>query len=120
MSLALGSPCRSGPHFAHADESFIEAVKMPADERLPVMLALVSALPPPHFSTLRMIVEHLHRISLHEEENKMSVKNIAIVFGPTLVRARSSFRRRLVFMPCPFSESNSSRCARVCVSPLRT
>lgn len=114
MSLALGSPCRSGPHFAHADESFIEAVKMPADERLPVMLALVSALPPPHFSTLRMIVEHLHRISLHEEENKMSVKNIAIVFGPTLVRARSSFRRRLVSMPCPFSESNSSRCARVC------
>ena len=43
-------------------------------------------LPEPHFDTLHVLANHLCRVAEKSETNKMEVKNLAIVFGPTLVR----------------------------------
>ncbi|KAJ8254065.1 hypothetical protein COCON_G00206770 [Conger conger] len=47
---------------------------------------LLRRLPPYNYSTLHHMAIHLHRVSEHFEENKMSVGNLGIVFGPTLLR----------------------------------
>ncbi|GJQ70902.1 EG:23E12.2 [Trypoxylus dichotomus] len=42
-------------------------------------------LPPPNKSTIQFILDHLIRVNEHENENKMSLHNLATVFGPTLL-----------------------------------
>ncbi|KAG7460288.1 hypothetical protein MATL_G00219790 [Megalops atlanticus] len=62
-----------------------EAVRMV--ENIVISLReLLRKLPPQNYSTLHHIMAHLHRVSEHYEENKMSVGNLGIVFGPTLFR----------------------------------
>ncbi|KAI8606141.1 hypothetical protein EDD21DRAFT_361790 [Dissophora ornata] len=57
------------------------------DERLLTMKDLIRTLPPPNYLLLKRIVEHLERITDYEEINHMYATNLAIVFGPTLLRA---------------------------------
>ncbi|XP_078571386.1 rho GTPase-activating protein 23-like isoform X3 [Branchiostoma floridae x Branchiostoma japonicum] len=47
---------------------------------------LVHALPDHHFETLKFLVGHLKKVASKSYINKMEVRNLAIVFGPTLVR----------------------------------
>jgi hypothetical protein len=47
---------------------------------------LVHALPPEHFATLKYLCEHLSRVAALSKENLMTARNIAIVFGPALLR----------------------------------
>lgn len=67
---------------------FIEADKIenPSD-RMDRLRKLVKALPPHHYHTLKHLMYHLKCVIEHKDLNKMESKNIAIVFGPTLVRA---------------------------------
>lgn len=67
--------------------SFIEADRSP--ERARQLRNLVRALPEAHLETLRYLVRHLRRVVAHSSHNKMEARNLAIVFGPTLVRAAS-------------------------------
>ena len=39
-----------------------------------------------NFETLAYVCRHLTRVVSHSDSNKMDLKNVAIVFGPTLVR----------------------------------
>ncbi|OUM59263.1 hypothetical protein PIROE2DRAFT_22490, partial [Piromyces sp. E2] len=55
-------------------------------ERMIKFQDIVHMLPKLHFVTLRFICEHLFRVSLYSTVNKMTVKNLAIVFGPTLLK----------------------------------
>eukprot|EP00117_Sycon_ciliatum_P015214 scpid13209/ scgid15155/ Rho GTPase-activating protein 21-B; Rho-type GTPase-activating protein 21-B; XrGAP len=57
------------------------------EERLNQLQQLVGNLPAVNFNTLHYLIRHLRRISANSGENKMEIKNLAIVFGPTLVRA---------------------------------
>jgi hypothetical protein len=50
------------------------------------LAALLSELPPAHLTTIKFLVAHLRRVAAHGDSNKMRNSNIAIVFGPTLVR----------------------------------
>lgn len=43
-------------------------------------------LPKQNKETIETILEHLIRVYKHENENKMSLHNLATVFGPTLLR----------------------------------
>ena len=43
-------------------------------------------LPPANYSTLQFILEFLLKLSAESEINKMTISNIAIVFGPCLAR----------------------------------
>ncbi|KAF9551462.1 hypothetical protein EC957_008131 [Mortierella hygrophila] len=60
------------------------------DERLLTMKDLIRTLPSPNYILLKRIVEHLERVTDYEEINHMYATNLAIVFGPTLLRPGGS------------------------------
>ena len=68
---------------------FISSISALADydERLLTMKDLIRTLPPPNYLLLKRIIEHLERVTDYEEINHMYATNLAIVFGPTLLRA---------------------------------
>ena len=53
-------------------------------------------LPDHHYETLRYLCFHLRRIVDLSEDNKMDVRNLAIVFGPTLVRTADDNMAKMV------------------------
>ncbi|XP_075969245.1 rho GTPase-activating protein 23-like isoform X2 [Anticarsia gemmatalis] len=67
--------------------AFIAADRSP--ERARELRRLVHALPEAHYETLKYLIQHLRRVVAHSAFNKMEARNLAIVFGPTLVRAAS-------------------------------
>ncbi|KAJ3036997.1 Rho GTPase-activating protein 27 [Rhizophlyctis rosea] len=68
-------------------ERFIEAAKISTyDDRLIEIKSLVHALPKPNFDVLEYLMKHLCRVADESDINKMEPPNLAIVFGPTLVR----------------------------------
>ncbi|XP_043945772.1 rho GTPase-activating protein 21 isoform X2 [Protopterus annectens] len=66
---------------------FIEANRKedPA-ERLKSLKRLIHDLPEHHYETLKFLSTHLKTVAENSEKNKMEPRNLAIVFGPTLVR----------------------------------
>ncbi|XP_029308568.1 LOW QUALITY PROTEIN: rho GTPase-activating protein 21 [Cottoperca gobio] len=66
---------------------FIEANRTEDSvERLKELKRLIQELPDHHFETLKFLCAHLRKVSDNCEKNKMEPRNLAIVFGPTLVR----------------------------------
>ncbi|XP_051784898.1 rho GTPase-activating protein 21-like isoform X3 [Erpetoichthys calabaricus] len=55
-------------------------------ERLKTLKRLLYELPEHHFETLKFLSAHLKTVAENSEKNKMEPRNLAIVFGPTLVR----------------------------------
>ncbi|XP_015268850.1 PREDICTED: rho GTPase-activating protein 29 [Gekko japonicus] len=51
---------------------------------------LLKLLPAPNYNTLQFLIGHLHRVTEHSDENKMSASNLGIIFGPTLIRPRQT------------------------------
>jgi hypothetical protein len=47
---------------------------------------LIEDLPLCHYHTLAVLIRHLIKIEAHSKSNKMTKRNLCIVFGPTLVR----------------------------------
>ncbi|TPX46557.1 hypothetical protein SeLEV6574_g03173 [Synchytrium endobioticum] len=67
--------------------AFIRAAKM--EEWRDKMISyqdLVHELPSANFATLKFICEHLSNVASHSSRNRMNIKNLAIIFGPTLLR----------------------------------
>ncbi|KAG7170943.1 Rho GTPase-activating protein 27-like [Homarus americanus] len=48
----------------------------------------VNKLPQENYDTLKLLLQHLLRVSEFESENRMSISNLAIVFGPCLLWPR--------------------------------
>ncbi|KAM4687931.1 rho GTPase-activating protein 21 isoform 2-T2 [Discoglossus pictus] len=66
---------------------FIEANrKEDPVERLKTLKTLIINLPGHHYETLKFLSAHLKTVAENSEKNKMEPRNLAIVFGPTLVR----------------------------------
>uniref|UniRef100_A0AAX7VQS8 Rho GTPase activating protein 21a n=1 Tax=Astatotilapia calliptera TaxID=8154 RepID=A0AAX7VQS8_ASTCA len=66
---------------------FIEANRIEDPvERLKVLKRLLHELPAHHYETLKFLSAHLKTVADNSEKNKMEPRNLAIVFGPTLVR----------------------------------
>ncbi|KAM9839504.1 rho GTPase-activating protein 21a [Aulostomus maculatus] len=66
---------------------FIEANRIEDPvERLKVLRRLLHELPDHHYETLKFLSAHLKTVAENSEKNKMEPRNLAIVFGPTLVR----------------------------------
>jgi len=59
---------------------------LPADAQQAKMHEILCTMPPPNVKTLRYLLTHLHNVQEHQEINKMSASNLAIVFWPTLMR----------------------------------
>ncbi|VVC36190.1 Hypothetical protein CINCED_3A002952 [Cinara cedri] len=69
------------PHFIEIDK-----IDDPV-QRMVKLRELVHKLPDHHFETLRYLLMHLKKIVHHSGVNKMEARNLAIVFGPTLVHS---------------------------------
>ncbi|XP_034810434.2 N-chimaerin isoform X2 [Pan paniscus] len=67
--------------------SFMLEEIMDPDEQLETLHEALKLLPPAHCETLRYLMAHLKRVTLHEKENLMNAENLGIVFGPTLMRS---------------------------------
>ena len=66
---------------------FIEASKIEENNRrLNSLRKFIRDLPIVNFETLRHLCHHLVQVIEHSDTNKMEIRNLAIVFGPTLVR----------------------------------
>uniref|UniRef100_UPI00398F4D21 rho GTPase-activating protein 21a isoform X2 n=1 Tax=Pristiophorus japonicus TaxID=55135 RepID=UPI00398F4D21 len=55
-------------------------------DRLRTLKKLIRDLPDHHYETLKFLSAHLKTVAENSEKNKMEPRNLAIVFGPTLVR----------------------------------
>ncbi|KAF5295367.1 hypothetical protein FQR65_LT01557 [Abscondita terminalis] len=68
--------------------NFIEADKTKdPNMRMEEIRKLVRCLPVHHYHTLKHLMLHLKKVTDNCEVNKMEGRNLAIVFGPTLIRA---------------------------------
>ncbi|TPX58446.1 hypothetical protein PhCBS80983_g03123 [Powellomyces hirtus] len=84
-------------------EAFIAATQM-ADwrARMIAIQDMVHSLPPIHFATLKFVCEHLNRVAAESDKNRMSIRNLSIIFGPTLLKpppALDSMARVIEDMP---------------------
>ncbi|KAK1794339.1 hypothetical protein P4O66_011229, partial [Electrophorus voltai] len=67
--------------------SFVQGIKIPDyNSRVSYMSDLVKSLPVPNHDTMEALFSHLRKVIEHGEENRMTVQNVAIVFGPTLLK----------------------------------
>ena len=48
--------------------------------------ALVAKLPNLNRLLLHAVAQHLEKVQIHQEKNKMTVQNLGVCFGPTLLR----------------------------------
>ncbi|KAL4659277.1 rho GTPase-activating protein 23 isoform X1 [Arapaima gigas] len=90
VSSLLKSFFRKLPEPLFTDDKyndFIEANRMEnSGDRLKTMRKLVHDLPDYYYHTLKFLMGHLKTVADHSEKNKMEPRNLALVFGPTLVR----------------------------------
>ncbi|XP_054080664.1 rho GTPase-activating protein 23 isoform X4 [Rissa tridactyla] len=90
ISSLLKSFFRKLPEPLFTDDKyndFIEANRIEdASERMRTLRKLIRDLPGHYYETLKFLVGHLKTIADHSEKNKMEPRNLALVFGPTLVR----------------------------------
>ncbi|KAI7802122.1 putative rho GTPase-activating protein 42 [Triplophysa rosa] len=71
----------------HSD--FIMAVKSDDQNyRVCVVHALVHKLPDKNKEMLETLIKHLLNVSTHSDSNMMTVSNLGVIFGPTLMRSQ--------------------------------
>lgn len=67
---------------------FIAAAKLDShEERVGEVERLVAQLPEPSKHMLGLLLQHLERVAARSDRNMMSVSNLGVCFGPTLLRA---------------------------------
>ncbi|XP_035033924.1 rho GTPase-activating protein 26 isoform X1 [Hippoglossus stenolepis] len=67
--------------------SFIKAAKLDNQEaRVTEIHALVHRLPEKNRQMLELLMKHLNNVASHDQQNLMTIANLGVVFGPTLLR----------------------------------
>ncbi|VDK88314.1 unnamed protein product [Litomosoides sigmodontis] len=67
---------------------FINAAKMDSKMRIACIHYFVYKLPQIHFEMLQIVIEHLRKVADRSSENLMTVGNLGVCFGPTLLRPK--------------------------------
>ena len=70
------------------DASENEDIREDYDKLIGKLREVVMLLPTANRVTAARVIMHLRRVSEHDESNAMPGSNLAIVFGPTLLRPR--------------------------------
>ncbi|KAK5829319.1 hypothetical protein F5H01DRAFT_271455, partial [Linnemannia elongata] len=66
---------------------FMEAISLPQnDAKIQTFKDLMDRMPVAHYATLKVLLEHLNRVTQKDKINLMNAKNLSVVFGPTLMR----------------------------------
>ncbi|KAJ7984420.1 hypothetical protein DPEC_G00354660 [Dallia pectoralis] len=90
ISSLLKSFFRKLPEPLFTDDKyndFIDANRLDdSGDRMRTMKKLIHGLPDHYRHTLKFLVCHLKTVADHADKNKMEPRNLALVFGPTLVR----------------------------------
>ncbi|KAK9761581.1 Rho-type gtpase-activating protein [Basidiobolus ranarum] len=69
-------------------KDFMDALYIDVEEeRLAQFKSIISQLPKANYDTLKYLIMHLIRVQEYESVNLMGTKNLAVVFGPTLMRS---------------------------------
>ncbi|XP_076154016.1 rho GTPase-activating protein 27 isoform X3 [Alosa pseudoharengus] len=91
----LQEPLFPYSHFSN----FIAGIKIQDyHEKVSYMCELVRSLPAANHDTMEILFRHLRKVIEHGEENRMSVQNVAIVFGPTLLKPEMESANITMFM----------------------
>ncbi|CAL1545920.1 unnamed protein product [Lymnaea stagnalis] len=79
------------PLFTEANyQNFVDTLKLSDEEaKAQCMLSLLHGLPDTNYYTIVYLLEHLLKVARNVTVNKMSVHNLATVFGPTLLAPAS-------------------------------
>ena len=73
--------------------AFVDAFQNGAElNRADGLRRVYESLPAVNKAVIDFILAHLSRVNKHEAQNKMSLHNLATVFGPTLLRPGTSSR----------------------------
>ncbi|XP_036440563.1 rho GTPase-activating protein 42 isoform X3 [Colossoma macropomum] len=82
--------CLSEPLMTYRlHEDFIQAVKSDDQNyRVCAVHALVHKLPDRNKEMLEILIKHLLTVSTHSKSNMMTVSNLGVIFGPTLMRSQ--------------------------------
>ncbi|XP_055637377.1 active breakpoint cluster region-related protein isoform X2 [Toxorhynchites rutilus septentrionalis] len=67
-------------------ETFNQHSNLNEASRIGALQRIFAELPQPNKATIGLLLDHLMRVHQQEIENKMSLHNLAMVFGPTLLR----------------------------------
>ena len=84
-----------------------------AQRRLRGLKGLVQDMPDQNYETLKFVCKHLKKVMERSDVNKMELRNLAIVFGPTLVRTSDDNMLSMVTdmaQQCRIIESILSNC----------
>uniref|UniRef100_A0A8C7ZJU2 Rho GTPase activating protein 42a n=1 Tax=Oryzias sinensis TaxID=183150 RepID=A0A8C7ZJU2_9TELE len=70
-------------------KDFVRAAKFEDQSyRVRAIHALVHKLPEKNKSMLDLLTNHLFKVSSHSDQNQMTVSNLGMIFGPTLMRSQ--------------------------------
>lgn len=58
----------------------------PDEKKITAFAETLGKLPKAHLDTLILLFQHLDRVFKRSDENRMTVKNLSMVFAPTLMR----------------------------------
>ncbi|KAI8142543.1 hypothetical protein BJV82DRAFT_669689 [Fennellomyces sp. T-0311] len=58
----------------------------PGEQQLAQFQKCIHSLPSENYNTLKYLMQHLDRVQQQNQENLMTTKNLAVIFGPTLMR----------------------------------
>ncbi|XP_041456460.1 rho GTPase-activating protein 26-like isoform X5 [Lytechinus variegatus] len=72
-------------HKCH-DELMLAAKQESKTLRVNDIHAIIHTLPEPNFEMLDLVIGHLNRVASNSEKNLMTVANLGVCFGPTLMR----------------------------------
>ncbi|XP_045066292.1 rho GTPase-activating protein 21-like [Coregonus clupeaformis] len=90
ISSLLKSFFRKLPEPLFTNEKYADFIEANRTEdpvkRLKLLKRMLHELPDHHYETLKFLSAHLKTVSDNSDKNKMEPRNLAIVFGPTLVR----------------------------------
>lgn len=76
------------------------------EKKLDTYCNILLLLPDEHLHTLIYILRFLHEITLHERDNKMNAKNLAICVGPGIMRTSNDGKGNLMTEQCATSVSD--------------
>ncbi len=81
---------------------FINCTRHPTvQDRLDAIQQTVNMLPPPVISVMKYLFRFLSRVAQFSGDNKMGTANLALVFGPTLMRAPDAIDPRQLHTDVP-------------------
>uniref|UniRef100_A0A8C1Z181 Rho GTPase-activating protein 26 n=1 Tax=Cyprinus carpio TaxID=7962 RepID=A0A8C1Z181_CYPCA len=89
LSLAMGeNQMLPAPLMTYQyQRSFIKAAKLDNPEaRVAEIHSIVHRLPEKNRQMLELLMKHLAKVASHHQQNLMTVANLGVVFGPTLLR----------------------------------